>query len=228
MMYRIFAFLVCAAALILPAQLLTGCGSAEPPKKPNATTDPNAPPPPTPEEVAKRVSVELGLDQPLPLPGAKMNAATRATTLDQFRKQNSELSKTPEGQAAKKILEKTLEDKITAYQNGNFWEHVVTYTDAYKIFEPTTRKYESLQQKAMLELRKPKVTLKGLPEVSGQKVAMVSIYVPLTSETFDERLAIGEELHGVKFIGVFGKDRGAKMEYSETGERFVAYLKSQK
>jgi len=227
-MYRTFRIFSIAFATLFAAGLLGGCGGSEAPKKPTTTIDPKAPPPPTPEEIAKRVVTELGLDQPLPQPGARMLAAARGSTLDLFRQKNAELSKTPEGQLALKQVQKVLEDKISAYENGKYWEQVVTYVDAFAVFQPTSKKYERLQQKALVELRKPRVTVKGLPEVNGHKVAMLNIYIPLTSENFNERLSVGEEMHGVKFLGVFGKDRGVRLEYLETGERYVAYLNSQK
>ena len=55
---------------------------------------------------------------------------------------------------------------------------------------------------------------------------MLSIYVPLTSETFKETLSVGEEAHGIKFLGVFGENRGVRLEYLETGERYTALLNS--
>ena len=207
---------------------LSGCGGKEDPKKPKTAVDPNAPPPPTPEELAKNAIAELALDQPLPLPGARMTPAVRDSTLSAFRKKYSDLSRTPEGKIALDQVQKVLEDRIAAYENGRFWEHSLTYIDAYLMFQPKSKKYDQLKEKALTELRKPRVTLKGLPEVSGEKVAQVLIYIPLTSETFTERMSAGEEMHGVKYLGVFGKDRGARMEYLETGERFVAFLPSQK
>ncbi len=217
---------LCALALI--AISLGGCSGSDEPTKPKAgVVDPNAPPPPTPEQISKRVITELGLDQPLPPPGSRLNSATRGTTLEMFKRQHTELSKTPEGQAALKMIQKVLEDRIAAYEAGEFWEHILTYTDAFAIFQPTSKKYERVKEKAMRELRRPRVTVKGLPEVEGHKMAFLNIYIPLTSETFNERLSIGEEAHGIKVLGVFGNDRGVRLEFLETGERYIAYLKSQ-
>ncbi len=226
-MYRTLSIIFCALAGIAAAGLLAGCGPSEPAKS-KEVVDPDAPPPLTPEQIATRAITDLGLDQPLPPPGAPMMGNTRATTLAQFTQQHMILSNTLEGQIALKQVQKVLEDRISAFENGGYWEHVVTYTDAFAIFHPGSKKYERLQQKALVELRKPKVTLKGLPEVNGQKIAFLNIYIPLSNENFDERLSQGEEMHGIKFLGVFGRDRDARLEYTETSERFVAYLKSQK
>lgn len=204
-----------------------GCGPSEP-VTPAPVVDPNAPPPPTPEQISKRVITELGLDQPLPPPGSRLLGTTRGTVLGMFTQQQATLSTSPEGQAALKIIQKVLEDRISAYERSEFWEHVVTYVDAYKILQPDSRKYVQLQEKAMRELRRPRVTVKGLPEFEGHKMALLNIYIPLTSESYDERLSVGDEIHGIKFVGVFGNDRGVRLEFLETGERYIAYLNSQK
>ena len=225
-MARFTAILGCVLAAVSLATGSGGCGSPEP-AKPKQVVDPNAPPPPTPEQIYKRVITELGLDQPLPPPGSRLSTASRGTTLESYRRQQAELSKTPEGQAALKMVQKVLEDRVSALEKGEFWEHVVTYADAYKIFQPNSKKYDQLQEKAMRELRRPRLALKGLPEVDGHKMAILNIYVPLTSEYYEERLSVGEEIHGIKFIDVFGNDRGIRWEFLETGERYVAYLPSQ-
>ncbi len=81
-----------------------------------------------------------------------------------------------------------------------------------------------MRERALTELRKPRVTLRGLPEFDGQKIAMMSIYLPMTSETHFERMRVGEEMHGIKLLGVFGDDKGVRIEYVETGDRDVVYL----
>ncbi len=216
-----------AAVMVMAALAVVGCNKDEP-TRPSTTVDPNAPPPPTPEELARQAITELGLDQPLPPPGSRLVSSVRATTLSQFKARYTQLNATPEGQIALKTVQKSLEDKIEAYNKGEFWEYVITYADAYKIFQPQSRKFEQMVEKAQTELRKPRVTVHGLPSVAGHQVALLKIYVPLTSETFDERLSVGEDAHGVKFVGVFGNGRGIRWEFMETGERFVAYLPSAK
>lgn len=227
-MRRSTLFLKCSAMAIVAALAMTGCPGERDPRKPSTAVDPNAPPPPTPEELARQTITELGLDQPLPPPGARLAASVRATTLSQFRAKHTELSATPEGQAALKTVQAELEKKIDAYQQGNYWEYVITYADAYAIFQPESRKYLQAKEKAEIELRKPRVTVHGLPAVDGHQVALLQIYVPLSSQTFNERLSVGEDVHGVKFVEVFGNSRGIRWEFMETGERFVAYLPSAK
>lgn len=215
-----------AIVVMLAVTAGVGCPGDDGPTKPSTTVDPNAPPPPTPEELARQAITDLGLDQPLPPPGSRLLTSVRSTTLSQFTQKHTQLSATPEGQVALKRVQTALEEKIDAYNSGGYWEYVITYADAYKIFQPTSRKYTQAVEKAQIELRKPRVTVHGLPAVEGHQVALLKIYVPLTSQTHDERLSVGEDAHGVKFVEVFGNGRGIRWEFMETGERFVAYLPS--
>lgn len=219
------------AALVLVAivfGILPGCGGGSEPAQPSQTGDAAAPPPPTPEEIARRVITDLELDAPLPARGARLPASVRATMLSQFDQQKATLSKTPEGQAALEIVKQKTEDRIEALCNAQLWEHVVAYTDAYARLDPDAKKFDEMRAKAEVELRKPRVKVTGLPQVNGHQVAMLSIYIPLTSETHKETLSVGEEMHGVKFLGVFGENRGVRLEYIETGERYTALLDSAK
>ncbi len=215
-------------AVMFVMALLPGCGGSSEPAKPTATTDAAAPPPPTPEEIAKRVIKDLQLDQPLPPKGTRLPASVRASTLGQFDQQKATLSKTPEGQAAIEIVKRQLDDRIQALYGAEMWEYVMLYSDAYAKFDPQVKKFDDMRAKAMIELRKPRVSVQGLPEVNGHQVAMLTIYVPISSETFKETLSVGEEMHGIRFVSVYGENRGITYEYLETGEKYVALLDSAK
>lgn len=227
-MKRSTSILKCGVILLLAAAAGMGCPGSDVPTKPSTTVDPNAPPPPTPEELARQAITELGLDQPLPPPGSRLIGSVRSTMLSQFAQKHTQLSATPEGQIALKQVQAALEQKIDAYNSGGYWEYVIAYAEAYKTFQPDSRKYLQAVEKAQIELRKPVVTVHGLPAVDGYQVALLKIYVPLDSKTYDERLSVGEDAHGVKFLEVFGNGRGIRWEFMETGQRFIAYLPSAK
>jgi hypothetical protein len=216
---------VLAVALLV---LVAGCGGSSEPATPEKTGDAVAPPPPTPEEIAKRVATDLGLDAPLPPRAQRLPPSERSAIVSQFDQQQATLSKTPEGQAALEIIKRKTDDRIQALYGAEMWEHVVVYTDAYARLDPQSKKFGDMRAKAEIELRKPRVKVTGLPEVNGHQVAMLSFYIPLTSETHKETLSVGEEMHGIKFLGVFGENRGVRLEYLETGERYVALLSSAK
>lgn len=210
-------------ALVVATLSLSGCESKSDRERPERP-DIEAPPPPSPEEIAKRIVEEAQLNAPIPKRGSSLPPSVRQTILDLLRRENNRLKGTEDGDRALAIVARRVDDRVREFERAELWEHVLTMTDAHLIFKPGSSKFNHTRDKAVLELRKPRVTVHGLPEFDGRKVAMLSIYLPMTSETFSERMSIGEEMHGVRLLGVFGEDRGVRMEYLETGERFVAYI----
>lgn len=221
-------FVFVAAIAVSLSVGMVGCGGPSEPAQPNPTSDASLPPPPTPEELAKRVIKDLGLEEPLPAPGARIPASVKGTTLGQFEQQRNTLSKTPEGKAALEIVKARLHDRINALYNAQMWEHVLLYTDAFARLDPQIKKYDDMRAEATIQLRKPRVTVHGLPQVDGHQLAVLSIYVPLDGKTYDERLSVGEEMHGIKFLDVYGANRGITYEYLETGDKYIALMDAAK
>lgn len=182
------------------------------------------PPPPTPEEIAQKIIVDAQLNAPMPVRGSSLPPSLRQTVLDLLRREKRRLQGTEDGDRALAIVARKVDQRVRLYEREELWEHVLTLCDAHLIFKPNSRKFSHTRDKALLELRKPRVTVHGLPEFDGRKVAILTFYLPLTSQTYSEQMAIGEEMHGVRFLSVFGEDRGVRLEYLETGERFIAYL----
>lgn len=220
--YAFIAVLAMAGCVAFP-----GCDT-QPGARPDQPESPEAPPPPTPEEIAQKEISDLGLDQALPRRGARLSAGMRQNILSQFRSTKNRLSGKPEGEAALEIIKTRLEERIRAAERNELWEHTLTYIDAHGILDPDSKKFSFVRDRALTELRKPRVTVRGLPEFDGQKIAMLSIYLPMTSETHFERMRVGEEMHGIKLLGIFGEDKGVRIEYLETGDREVVYLPTAK
>ena len=214
-------------AVLMAILPLSGCeqqAAQERPERP----DIEEPAPPSPEEIAQRIIEEAQLNAPIPKRGSSLPPSVRQTILDHLRREKNLLKGTEDGDRALAIVERKVDERVRQYERAELWEHVLTMTDAHLIFKPGSSKFNHTRDKAFLELRKPRVTVHGIPEFGGRKIAMLSIYLPMTSQTFTEEMAVGEEMHGIRFLGVFGDDRGVRMEYLETGERFVAYLRAAK
>lgn len=205
-----------------------GCSSEPASERPDKPELSDAPPPPTPEELANKEMSGLGLNDPLPRPGARLSALMRNNILNQYRELDNRLSQTPEGKGALKIIAGKLEQRIQAVRRVELWEYVLTYIDAYKILEPDSTKFNLLHDQALSELRKPKVTVHGLPEFEGRKIAVLDIYVPVKSESHLVRMRIGEEMYGIKLLDIFGDDKGVKIEYLDSGDRAIIYLEAAK
>ena len=206
---------------VLALVLLAGCESPTPRERPEA---PEEPPPPTPEELAMALMADMQLDGPLPRPGSSLTPAVRQNILDVLKQKKVELAVTVEGKRALAIVQHRLNERVRDFERAELWEHVLAYTDAHLILDPESTKFDHTRENALVELRKPRVTLSGLPEFEGRKIAFLTFYLPMTSESHKERMAIGEVMYGIRLLGIFGRDRGVRLEYLETGERFVAYL----
>jgi hypothetical protein len=50
----------------------------------------------------------------------------------------------------------------------------------------------------------------------------------MTDKYYKETVQVGDEIHGLRVVNVFGQDRGVTLEYLETGELFVAYMQRSK
>ena len=217
----IFKFALAAVLLVMLS--LSGCEQQAAREKPQRP-DIEEPLPPSPEEIAQQIITDAQLNAPIPARGSSLPPSVRRTILDLLRRENNRLKGTKDGDRTLAIVQRKVDERVRQYERAELWEHVLTMTDAHQIFKPGSGKFNHTRDKALLELRKPRVTVRGLPEFDGRKVAMLSIYLPMTSQTFFERMGIGEEMHGVRLLSVFGDDRGVRMEYLETGERFVVYL----
>ena len=226
-MLNVTMFKVAFLAVLIVILPLSGCGEQsdrERAKRPDVNSE--EPAPPSPEEIAKKIIEEAQLNAPIPPRGSSLPPSVRQTILDLLRREKNLLKGTEDGDRALAIVARKVDERVRQYERVELWEHVLTMTDAHLIFKPGSTKFNHTRDKALIELRKPRVTVHGIPEFDGQKIALLSIYLPMTSETFTERMSIGEEMHGVRFLSVFGDDRGVRMEYLETGERFVAYLRA--
>lgn len=186
------------------------------------------PPPPSPEEVAQKIIADAQLNAPMPTRGSSLPPSVRQTMLDLLRREKNRLQGTEDGDQALAIVARKVDGRVRQYERAELWEHALTLCDAHLIFNPSSKKFNHTRDKALLELRKPRVVVKGLHEVDGRKIAFLSFYLPMTNETFSERMAMGEEMHGARLLGVFGRNRGVRMEYLETGERFIAYVPAAK
>lgn len=148
--------------------------------------------------------------------------------LDLLRREKARLQGTEDGDKSLAIVARKVDERVRQYERAELWEHVLTLTDAHLIFKPGSPKFNHTRDKAQVEIRKPRVTLKGLPEIDGRKTVILSFYLPMTNKTYSERMTLGEEMHGARLLSVIGKDRGVRMEYLETGEIFEVYFPAAK
>lgn len=200
---------------------LVGC-TPEPEPEP---VDPNLPPPPTAQDIAQAIITEVGLDMPLPAPGQRFAGPMRSQMVNALQVKRDVNNADPVGKEALGHVKSRIDKRIREFSDVGAWQYVMVFIDLHKILAPDSTKYASLQEDAYIQLKKPKVTLTGMHSQNGRRVIAMIFYIPATDKTHKElRLAIGDEIHGLKLLNVFGNNRGVTIEYLETGERFVSYL----
>lgn len=201
---------------------LIGCE----PKEVEPVVDPNAPPPPTAQQIAQKIVFDAQLDMPIPPPNTRFPTSVRTSLLQVLRTAKNQNAVDPVGKEALEHVVGRLDRRIREFREAKAWQHVMVFLDAHAIFKPDSRKYASLREEAIIELRKPQVMVTGLHDMQGRELIMLNMYVPLTDSRYKEKVQVGDEIHGLRVVDIFGENRGVTLEYLETGEKFVAYLKS--
>lgn len=205
--------------IVLLVAFLAGCE-----KEAEEVVEPAAPPPPTPLEIADEFFATTGLNAPPPAPGTPLPpgyAQRFVGVVKNFRQANASGA---EGKGAITIVSRKIDERITGFERVFLWEWVLAYSDGHVALHPDSTKWAISRERAIVALKKPKVTIKGLPEVLGEKVALLDFFLRAEGKRYSERLRIGDEMHGLKFVKVIGRDRGVMMEYLETGETFEVMM----
>lgn len=219
-----FRWLLYTSMFVACAVTIVGCLPKEKVPEP---TGPEVPPPPTPQEIAQSIITEAQLDMPIPPKEARFPKVIENNLLSILRKAKTRNGNSEDGRKAIGHVIIRIDKRIREFSDAEAWTHVMVFIKARKVFEPNNDQYLSLKDAAETELRKPRVTVKGLPDIDGVQLVILDFYIPLTDETFrNEKLRIGESIHGIKILSIFGKRRGVMLQYIETGERYVAFLPS--
>lgn len=212
----------CLAVLFFSFVAIVGCDSGEPDVV--QPTGPDAPAPPTAQEIAKKIILEAQLDMAIPIAGSRFPISIRQNMLNILQTAKTTHATDPVGKKALEHVVGRIDKRIRDFSRAEAWQHVMVFTDAHGIFKPQSKKYGSLRDEAYTQLSKPRVSVTGMPIIEGRQLILLSFYIPITDKRYKERVQIGDEVHGLKVINVFGRDRGVTLEYLETGERFVAFL----
>lgn len=179
-----------------------------------------APPPPTVNELQTQIETALQLNVPLPPPTTSLSGADAAAWLGQVRSQKQTHSATPNGQQALRNVSKKIEERLDLAEKQKMWEFVALFCDAHEALNPGSTKYVQTKQRAIVELKKPRVKISMIIERDGITTAIAKVTLPLEGKTYDEVFRTGEILHGIRLVEFIGKARGARFEYLETGEMF--------
>jgi hypothetical protein len=179
-----------------------------------------APPPPTPapapEQIAGQIRSSLAPLQ-APLTGAgPFDANLKESVLTALRTARSQNQITPNGKIALNQVTNDIQDIIRQAREQKRWPLVVAALEAYEIFQPNDPQMATLKKLADLEVKKPKVTLKGWwtdKEANEQVYAFLTLLDPVTKAQKEVRVREGEEFDNLKFIRIIGNLSGVLLEY---------------
>lgn len=200
------------AAMLAVALSLIGC-EREPPEPP-------PPPPPTPQEIAEDIINGLQLNQALPAPGSALGPGVAQRFKNAVTAAKREHSATPEGPEVLQIVSQRLGKRVAPLEQRKLWAHVLVYCEAYVILNPTSVRFRHTREKAIIEWKKPQVSIEGFfgDGNTDQTSVFMDFYIPIQGATYRETVRVGEEFYGLKMIAIIGKNHGVTMEYMETGE----------
>lgn len=202
-------------AVLAIAFFAAGCEEKPPP-------EPETPPPPTPQEIAAKIVSDLQLKSPLPAPGSTMPRNASQKFINTVRTAKSQNSASDDGKQALAFVSQELDRRLRTLESQELWEHVLTYCEAHLIFNPGSRKFDRARDKAVVELRKPKVTVHGfyIDGNTNQTAVFMDFYIPTEKKTYREQVRVGEEFYGLKLVEIIGNNQGVTLEYQETDETF--------
>ena len=218
--------LVFLPALLAVAFFLPSCAEEEAPQVVTPTFTAVAPP--TPEEIAGSIVDEMGLSAPLPPPGSTLPPGSAAAFKADITRVKNEQMATEEGVAVLGIISGKLENRIRQVERSKLWHHVLIYEEAYRVLNPRSQKFKRQRDKAIIELKRPSVSLTGFM-YDGRNdftIAFLEINMPLEDILYEERMRLGEEIHGLKLIKIIGNNQGVTLEFLESGDVFDVYMKS--
>lgn len=180
----------------------------------------------TAQEISQEIIAEASLSGAGPPPGTILSPARGSALMSTLRSAKTRHASAENGKEAFKIVSRSIQTKIETLEGKELWEHVLIHTDAYDIFNAGSTRFDRLREKANIELRKPKVTIKAMINANGPLTVIAEFYLPLTKEVKKERIRVGEIMHGLKFVSVIGNNAGATFTYLETNEDFDVYIRA--
>lgn len=198
------------------AALSVGC-KPEPPPEPKE----KPPPPPTAEELYSQIKQKLG-----PFYQAYQQkshiAGNAGQTIEDFRTGKGQFTAAENGREALSRAQRDIEQWIKWARDEERYRWVKTAIQLYKVFQPGTQRYKSLERRADLMLARPKVTVKGFFELDGDLYAFLECTDPDTNEVTQYKVREGEEFHEVlRLIRIIGDNQAVELLYIPANDTWV-------
>ena len=192
--------------------MLTGCEKKPPTPPPTVT---QAPPEPSPEEIAGKIRTEALAPVVAAMALGKISPQVRTKLVDDLTKARSANQATENGKKALNLISSELENVVNKAKAEGKWDVVLAGVAGYEVFNPDSAGMKRVKEQAEIQGKKPIVTLKGfMSEKKDNRVyAFLSVEDPMTGTKKDVQVAEGEEFEGLRFNKVIGDQRGIELEY---------------
>lgn len=208
--------------VIVLAAFLAGC-SEEAPVDDNLPVAPAGPRKAPNERVLSDFYKKSGLAEPLP---SNPDAMMTKSAAERLVKSVAELQKASTRAEDPDAIVNEVADRLSANikeaEGKKMWSFVPAYVEAYQVLRPEDKLFASYIDRAQQQLTRPRIALRGLyrDHNSGMTTASIKLFNPITRETTTENIRLGEELNGLRFTSVIGKDEGINLEIPSNGMTF--------
>ncbi|MBI5093422.1 MAG: hypothetical protein HZB26_13400 [Candidatus Hydrogenedentes bacterium] len=127
----------------------------------------------------------------------------------------------PNGPDAISQVTSELEDLVKAANDKQLWGTVVSACDALAAMDPSSPKVARYKDKAILQLNRPVVKITASTKIGdGKTVFFFDVFLPDKNKTESQKVSVGDEFCGLRFVEVIGNDEGVKLEYKAVGDTF--------
>ncbi len=197
---------------------IIGCAEPEPETPP----PPPPPPPPSAQELASKIIADVKLNDPIPTSTSVISPTVAGNMKTQLQKGLGEISGQVNNENARTIVRMAVDDRISACVDAELWTHVLALIDLHLVIKPDSKKHIANQTRAVIQLKKPVVTIKGVltDKTTGRKKALLDFFMPLENKTYSESMLVGESMYGLRLEEVIGSDKGIILYYQEADERY--------
>lgn len=195
--------------LVLAVCVMIGCEQAPPPP-PEKAPEPEK----TPEQIVELIKKDMApIEQAF---STGISDTVREEVVGKLRAAKTQYQSTENGLIALERITGDIDGYVRRAKEERRWRLVLTCVDVYEVLQQGSTKYQRLRNVADLQLKKPRVKLKGFFRDVGsndQLYVFVEITNPVTNEVFQEQMREGEEKHGLRFSRIIGNQQGVEFEY---------------
>lgn len=201
----------CMMLSLLVVFVIAGCGE-QPPPVPVQQPEPEK----TPEQIVDLIKKDLGPLAAAAAAGAMLSDKDKQDVVNKLRTHKSTFQAKENGIIALEQITGEMESVIKIVRDGQRWKLALQCLEIYDVLQPGSAKYQRLRSMAELQMKKPRVKLKGFfrdVESNNQIYTFVQITDPVSGKTYQEQMREGEEKYGIRFNKIIGNQQGVEFEY---------------